>query len=99
MPPDLRSRGHKNKLAVSFNHRYRYIDVLAINNSNFHNYVHLIYPDELEIKVSVSCLDILLHIDYNGRLTTTLYDMHDDFNLFISTRAIFRLYGGCHHYR
>jgi hypothetical protein len=38
-------------LAVSFNHAFRYIDnVLSNNNHNFHNYVHLIYPDELEIK-------------------------------------------------
>jgi hypothetical protein len=25
-------------------------DVLSINNNNFHIYVHLIYPDELEVK-------------------------------------------------
>ena len=32
-------------------HTFRYIDdVLSINNHNFHNYVHLIYPDELDIK-------------------------------------------------
>ena len=38
-------------------HTYRYIDdVLSINNHNFHNYVHLIYPDELEIRTD------LLHI-------------------------------------
>jgi hypothetical protein len=53
------------KLAMSFNHTFRYIDdVLSINNHNFHNYVHLIYPDELEIKdttesgKSASYLDI-----------------------------------------
>jgi hypothetical protein len=69
------------KLAVSFNHTFRYIDdVLSINNHNFQNYVHLIYPDELEIKDttesdrSSSYLDILLNIDPNGRLTTSLYD-------------------------
>jgi hypothetical protein len=39
------------RLALSFNHTFRYIDdVLSINNNNFHNYVHVIYPDELEIK-------------------------------------------------
>jgi hypothetical protein len=66
------------KLAVSFNHTFRYIDdVLSINNHNFHNYVHLIYPDELEIKdttesdKSASYLDILMNIDFNGRLTTS----------------------------
>ena len=39
------------KLAVTFNHTFRYIDdVLSINNHNFHHYVHLIYPGELAIK-------------------------------------------------
>jgi hypothetical protein len=78
---------HK-KLAVSFNHTYRYIDdVLSINNYNFHNYVHLIYPDELKIKknitesdISTSYLDILRNFDSDGRLKTTLYDKRDDFD-------------------
>ena len=75
---------------MSFNLTYRYIDdVLSINNHNFHNYVHLIYPEELDIKDttesdrSASYLDILLNIDSNGRLTTTLYDKRDDFNFAI----------------
>jgi hypothetical protein len=57
----------------------------------FHTYVHGIhvYLDELEIEdtiesdISASYLDILLNIDSNGRLTTTLYDKHDDFNFAI----------------
>jgi hypothetical protein len=74
---------------VSFNHTFRYIDdVLSINNNNFHNYVHLIYPDELEIKYTTESdksasylhVDILLNIDTNGRLTTSLYDSSDDFD-------------------
>jgi hypothetical protein len=50
------------------------------------DYVHLIYPNELEIKDTTesekfaSYLDILLNIDSNSRLTTTLYDKRDDFN-------------------
>ena len=41
----------KKKIAVFFNLTYKCIDdVLSINNHNFHNYVHLIYPDEIEIK-------------------------------------------------
>ena len=83
-------RDKNKKLAVSFNLTYRYIDdVLSINNHNFHNYVHLIYPEELDIKDttesdrSASYLDILLNIDSNGRLTTTLYDKRDDFNFAI----------------
>jgi hypothetical protein len=74
---------NNKKLAVSFNHTFRYIDD---GNHNFHNYVHLIYPDELEIKdttesdKSGSYLDIILNIDSNGRLTTSLYDKRDDFD-------------------
>jgi hypothetical protein len=49
----------------------------------------LIYPDELEIKhttesdKSASYLDILLNIDSNGRLTTSLYGKCDDFDFAI----------------
>jgi hypothetical protein len=45
--------GIKKKLAVSFNNTYKYIDdALSINN-NFHNHVHIIYPDELEMKGTI----------------------------------------------
>jgi hypothetical protein len=57
------------KVAVSFIHTFRYIDdVLLINNHSFHNYIHLIFTDGLEIKdtaesnKSASCLDILFKI-------------------------------------
>jgi hypothetical protein len=49
----------------------------------------LIYPNELEIKdtteseKSASYLDILLNIDSNGTLTTSLYDKRDDFDFAI----------------
>jgi hypothetical protein len=53
---------------------YRYIDdFLSINNHNFHNYVYLTHPYELEIKdttesdISVSYLDLLANINSNGR--------------------------------
>ena len=76
----------QKQLASSFNLTFRYIDdVLSINNNNFHNYVHMIYPSELEIKdttesrTCASYLDILLNIDKNGKLTTKLYDKRDDF--------------------
>ena len=58
--------------------------MLSINNC-----VKLIYPDKLDIKntiksdITASYLDILLSIDSNGRLTTTLYDKRDDFNFAI----------------
>jgi hypothetical protein len=66
-------------LYKSFNHTLRYIgDVISINNHYVHNYVHLIYSDELEIKdtteydKSASYLNILLNIDSNARLITSL---------------------------
>ena len=44
-------RDNNKTIVVSFNHTFRYIDdVPSINNHNFHNYVHLIYPEELYIK-------------------------------------------------
>jgi hypothetical protein len=49
----------------------------------------LIYLDELETKdttesdKSALYLDILLNTDSNGRLTTSLYDKHDDFDFAI----------------
>jgi hypothetical protein len=83
-------RDNNKKLVLSFNHTFRYIgDVLSINNHDFHSYVYLIYPDELEINdtiesdKSASYLDILLNIDSNGRLTTPLYDKRDDFDFAI----------------
>jgi hypothetical protein len=89
------------KLAVSFNHTYRYIDdALSINNHNFHN-IYLIYPDELEIQditesnIFASYLDKLLNIDSNDRLTTTLNDKRDGSNLQSST---FFFYVIIHHF-
>ena len=73
-------RNNNKKLAVSFNHTFRYIDdVLSINNHKFHNYVHLIYPDELEIKdttesdKSASYLDILLIEQYDGKFLQNMF--------------------------
>jgi hypothetical protein len=69
---------------------------ISINNHNFHNYVHLIYPDELEIKdttESASYLDILLNIDSNGRLTTSLYGKRNDFDFAIVNKSMFCVWG------
>jgi hypothetical protein len=81
---------NNKKLAVSFNHTFRYIDnVLSINNHNFYKYVYLIYPDDLEIKDTTESdksdlyLDILRNIDSNGRLQTSLYYKRDDFDFTI----------------
>lgn len=73
-------------LAQTFNLTFRYIDdVLSLNNAKFGDYLHSIYPSELEIKDttntlrSASYLDLLLEID-SGKLQTRLYDKRDDFN-------------------
>ena len=79
-------KNKQKKLAVQFNSTFRYIDdVLSINNNQFHDHLHAIYPPELEIKEttestsSASYLDLLLS-KFNGSLTTKLYDKRDDFD-------------------
>ena len=81
----------KKKLASQFNFTYRYIDdVLSINNPDFDNYLGQMYPAELEIKdttesnTSASFLDLLLSIESDGQLRTSLYDKRDDFNFHIT---------------
>ena len=78
-------------LASQFNFTYRYIDdVLSINNPDFENYLGEMYPAELEIKdttesnTSASYLDLLLSIESDGQLHTSLYDKRDDFNFRIT---------------
>ena len=74
-------------MAQSFNYSFRYIDdVLSLNNARYIDYVHHIYPNELEIKdttdtvKSASYLDLFLCIDNEGRLNSKLYDKRDDFD-------------------
>ena len=61
-------------LAVAFDSIFRYIE--DIINNDFHSYADSIYHNKPEIKdTTVSfkcafCLDILLSIDINGKLTT-----------------------------
>ena len=81
----------KKKLASQFNFTYRYIgDILSINNIDFGNYLEQMYPAELENKdttesnTSASYLDLLLSIEYDGQLRTSLYDKRDDFNFHIT---------------
>ena len=82
----------KKKIASQFNFTYRYIDdVLSINNPDFENYLGQMYPAELEIKdttesnTSASYLYLLLSIESDGQLRTSLYDKRDDFNFHITT--------------
>ena len=81
----------KKKLASQFNFTYRYIDdVLSINNPDFENYLGQMYPAELEIKdttesnTSASYLDLLLSVESDGQLRTSLNDKRDDFNFHIT---------------
>ena len=81
----------KKKLTSQFNFTYRYIDdVLSINNPDFENYLGQMYPAELEIKnttesnTSATYLDLLLSIESDGQLRTSLYDKRDDFNFHIT---------------
>ena len=85
----LLAQKQKN-IAQSFNFTYRYIDdVLSLSNSDFDQYIHTIYPPELDIKnttdstKSSSYLDLLLSIDANTNLHTKLYDKRDDFDFHI----------------
>jgi len=64
---------------IVLNSGFRYIDdVLSLNNSRFSNYLHLLYPNQLEVKdttdtqMSASYLD--LGIDNGGILKSKLYD-------------------------
>ena len=56
----------------------------------FENYLGQMYPAELEIKnttesnTSASYLDLLLSIENDGQLCTSLYDKRDDFNFHIT---------------
>ena len=86
----LLSTGRK-QLASRFNFTYRYIDdVLSINNPEFENYLGQMYPVELEIKdttesnTSAFYLDLLLSIERDGKLHTSIYDKRDDFNFHIT---------------
>jgi hypothetical protein len=62
---------------------------ISIGAHNFHICVHVIYPEELEIKdntesdKSASYLDILLDTHSSGRMTASLYDKGDYFDFAI----------------
>ena len=71
-------------------HIFHIDDELSINNPDFENYLGQMYPPELEIKdttesnTSSSYFDLPLSIGRDGRLHTSLYDKHDDFNYYIT---------------
>ena len=72
---------NEKKPTLSFHFMFRYIDgVLSLNNSKFCDFVHRVYPIEIEIKDntdtvgSASYLDLHLETDSYGRSRTRLYD-------------------------
>ena len=80
---------HSDFKARSLNLSFRFIDdVLSSNNPNpsFGDLIHRIYPKILEIKdtedtiKSALYLEPHLAIDGKGKLSTKLYDKHDDFS-------------------
>ena len=81
-------KNKERKWAQTFNSSFRYIDyVLSLNNSRFGDYLHRIYPNELEVKDTTdtqkyaSYLNLHLEIDNWGILKTKLYDKRDDITL------------------
>ena len=67
-----------------------YSDIPTNQTPDFENYLGQMYPAELEIKdttesnTSASYLDLLLSIESDGQLRTSLYDKRDDFNFHIT---------------
>ena len=84
-------RSGSKRAAKCFNNTHRYMDdLISLNNPCISNYLHHIYPDELEIKEttesvnSASYLDLFLEIRQNT-LHTKLYDKREILILISST--------------
>ena len=87
--------GHR-RLARSFNLCYRYIDDLIVfNNKKFLDYLKEIYPSQLTVEQAnksdylADYLDLTFIIDSGGKLSTRLYDKHDDFHFHIVNFLLF----------
>ena len=79
-------KNKERKLSQTFNSSFHYIEeVLSLNNSRFDNYLHLIYPNKLEVKDtadtqrSASNHGIYIEIDNGWRSKTKLCDKRDYF--------------------
>ena len=73
------SHNKDRKLAQAFNSSFRCInDVLSLHNSPFGDYLHHIFPSELDVKDNTdaqrfaSFLDLHFEINHGGRLKPTL---------------------------
>ena len=57
-------------MAKSYNYSFRNIDdVLSLNNGRFMDYVHLIHPNEMEIKTQTDNALLKLIVRYKIRAT------------------------------
>ena len=71
------------KLAKQFNLTFTYM-YMSLNNSEFSNSIHLILPNELDVKDttdstnSASHLDLQLKYDNHGKIQAKVYDKRDD---------------------
>ena len=70
------------------------LTITSINNPDFENYLGQMYPAELEIKdttesnTSASYLDLLLSIESDGQLRTSLYDKPFEFRTSLGTSIL-----------
>ena len=80
--------GHR-RLARLFNLCYRYMNDLIIFNNKFLDCLKEIYPSQLTVEKANKSdhledyLDLTFIIDCVGKLSTRLYDKHDDFDFHI----------------
>ena len=81
--------GH-TRPARSFNLCYRYMDdFIVFNNKKFMDYLKEIYSSQLTVEKAnksdhlADYLDLAFIIDSGGKLSTRLYDKHDDFDFHI----------------
>ena len=82
--------GDHMKLARSFNLCYRHIDDLIVfNNKTFLDYLKETYPSQLTVEKAnksdhlADYFDLTFMIDSGDKLSTRLYDKHDDFDFHI----------------
>ena len=81
--------GHK-RLARSFDLCYRYTDdMIVFNNKKFLDYLKEVYPSQLTVEKTnksghlADYLDLTFILDSGGKLSTRVYDKHDDFDFHI----------------
>ena len=100
--PDNMIRSGHRRLARSFNLCYRYIyDLIVFNNKKFLDYLKEIYPSQLTVEKAnksdhlADYLDLTFIKDSGGKLSTSLYDKHDE--ILTTTLSIFHSFPATYH--